>query len=177
MWKTHEVKDAITEAQADIIRQAKLGPDYVSMLIAQLGQIGCPSPFFHHTNELVFNAKRKWRFDLAWNPTISACQKFYGKGSEVRFDFRRLAVEIHGGMRNVVGYKRVKTEAGTLMKRFIHKGGGHLTAEGFRRDREKIRAAQLAGWLVLEYVPADITSWAAAQEIASLLLGREVRIG
>ncbi|MFH1744275.1 MAG: hypothetical protein ABIH23_35180, partial [bacterium] len=56
-------------------------------------------------------------------------------------------------------------------------GGRHTRAQGFRADQEKRNAGVIGGWRILSYVPDEITSWRAAQEIASVVLAREVRIG
>ena len=55
--------------------------------------------------------------------------------------------------------------------------GRHVRGRGFQKDREKMRAAVKKGWRVLEYTADEVQTWEAAQEIASLVLGREVRIG
>jgi hypothetical protein len=59
--------------------------------------------------------------------------KFHPK-RKWRFDFawpqQKVALELHGGVWN---------------------GGHHVRGQGFIDDREKMRAAQELGWIVLEY--------------------------
>lgn len=76
-------------------------------LATRLIQLGLPEP----VAEYRFDARRRWRFDLAWPD-------------------RRIAAEIDGGT-------------------WI--GGRHTRGAGYRRDCEKLNAAELQGWHVLRF--------------------------
>lgn len=69
-----------------------------------------------------------------------------------RFDFAhvpaRLAVEINGG---------------------AYSGGRHHTPAGSEKDWEKLNAAQLLGWKVLQYSPRQIKSGSAILEVLAAL--------
>ena len=56
-------------------------------------------------------------------------------------------------------------------------GGRHTRPKGFQVDICKYTAAAIMGWRVLRYSPAQVKTWTAAQEIASVVLAVEVRIG
>lgn len=55
--------------------------------------------------------------------------------ADFAFPEYRVIVEIHGG---------------------IWTSGRHTRGSGFAKDREKSNAAQLLGWIVLEFTPAEI---------------------
>jgi very-short-patch-repair endonuclease len=55
--------------------------------------------------------------------------------------------------------------------------GRHNRGAGYIADMEKYREAVKLGWRVLRYPPQMVKDWTAAEEIATLVLGREVRIG
>ena len=56
-------------------------------------------------------------------------------------------------------------------------GGRHTRPKGYEADLEKYNAAVIAGFKVLRYTPEQVKNWTAAQEIATVLLGRDVIIG
>jgi very-short-patch-repair endonuclease len=72
-----------------------------------------------------------------------------------RFDFampaHMVAVEVDGGTWN---------------------GGRHVRGSGYRKDTEKMNAAQALGWTVLRYTTDTVRSGAAAREIAEIVEGR-----
>ena len=76
------------------------------------------------------------RFETLWaalgGPALTKEYRF-DKSRRWRFDFAnvglRIAIEIHGG---------------------IFSQGRHVRGQGFSNDREKMNAAQLAGWRVVE---------------------------
>jgi len=61
---------------------------------------------------------------------------------------QRVAVEVQGG---------------------IHSRGGHVRPDGFRRDVEKMRLAQLMGWIVLPCTAACIRSGALLADIRTAM--------
>lgn len=61
---------------------------------------------------------------------------------------RKLAIELHGGT-------------------WTH--GRHTRGAGFQRDREKMNAAQVAGWDVLEFTTEDVLRGRAEKTIAAWL--------
>lgn len=67
----------------------------------------------------------------------------------------RVAVEIHGG---------------------THNRGRHVRPVGFANDREKMNAAQIAGWIVLEY-PADVMERDTARVFSEIVGALEMRKG
>jgi very-short-patch-repair endonuclease len=74
-----------------------------------------------------------------------------------RFDFawpdRRLLVEVHGG---------------TWAR------GRHTRGAGFERDREKMNAATLAGWRVLEFTGDMVDDGRAVADITEVLYASDV---
>lgn len=50
--------------------------------------------------------------------------------------------------------------------------GGHQTIKGLRRDWEKIREAQLAGWIILPFGPDETRSGEAMNVIARAIESR-----
>ncbi|MFN3785205.1 MAG: hypothetical protein ACK4RS_00040 [Thiothrix sp.] len=79
------------------------------------------------------------RQHLSWPPH---CREFrFHSKRRWRFDFawpeKKLAVEVQGG---------------------IFSYGAHTRGAGFRNDREKINAAILDGWRVLEFTDREITN-------------------
>lgn len=90
------------------------------------------------------------RQHLSWPPH---CREYrFHKTRRWRFDFawpdRKLAVEIQGG---------------------IFVGGAHTRGAGFRADREKINAAILDGWRVLEFTDREVTNGEALCVIETAL--------
>jgi len=73
------------------------------------------------------------RFSSSYLPQPEKERRFHPT-RKWRFDFawpdQKVAVELHGGT-------------------YAH--GRHTRGPGFDKDREKINAAQMAGWIVLEY--------------------------
>jgi len=68
--------------------------------------------------------------------------------------------------------KRVELHGGTWT------GGRHVRGDGFADDREKVNAAQLAGWTVLEY-PSDVFYAGPERvivEVAQAVVGEMVRL-
>jgi hypothetical protein len=45
------------------------------------------------------------------------------------------------------------------------------------RDYEKLNAAAALGWCVLQFTPSEVRCWTAAQTVATIITGREVRVG
>jgi very-short-patch-repair endonuclease len=84
----------------------------------------------------------------------------FAPGRGFRFDLawvaRKIAVEIDGA---------------------VWSRGRHVRPLGYMRDQEKNNIAMRLGWRVLHYTPDKVRNWTAAQEIASVLLGRDVVIG
>lgn len=84
------------------------------------------------------------RFEALWGllngPALEKEYRF-DKTRRWRFDYAhlpsRIAVEIHGG---------------------VWSGGRHVRGGGFLRDREKMNAAQLLGWKVIELGTGQITA-------------------
>lgn len=75
-------------------------------------------------------------------------------GDRRRFDFawpdRKVAVEVHGG---------------------VFSSGRHIRGRGFIADRAKMRAAILAGWIVLEFTTTEFEEdcIACAKQISQAL--------
>lgn len=73
-----------------------------------------------------------------------------------RFDFaiptQKLGIEIHGA---------------------VWVRGGHTRGQGFQDDREKMNAAQVLGWSVLEFTTQDVLQGRAAATIKAWLEARE----
>lgn len=71
-----------------------------------------------------------------------------------RFDLawpaRMLAAEIHGA---------------------VFQAGRHTSGSGFTADREKMNTAQLYGWTILEFTPAEVRSGKAARTLRVAALG------
>lgn len=76
-----------------------------------------------------------------------------------RFDFawvqQKVALEINGGV-------YLKRKDGST-------GGRHNTGSGFIRDMDKLNHAQLHGWIVLQFQPADLNKTATLDMIRSAL--------
>ncbi len=91
-------------------------------------------------------------------PTLEL--KFHPK-RRWRFDFSwpelKVAVEIHGA---------------------TFKGGRHTTGKGFGLDREKMNAAQLLEWKVLEYTEAQLQQYPdrIVHEVAEAMGAFSVRV-
>lgn len=87
------------------------------------------------TREIGF--RRAWA--ISGNGLEFRTQFFFDLNRQWRFDAcwpaYRVAVEIHGGE---------------------FRGGRHNRGTGLRNDCEKMRAAQLQGWIVLPFVGTDI---------------------
>lgn len=77
-------------------------------------------------------------------------------GRKWRFDLawpeQRVAVELHGG---------------------VYSQGRHTRGSGFSRDREKMRAAALDGWIVLEYCTHDLASVDVVGEVERAITNHE----
>jgi very-short-patch-repair endonuclease len=76
-------------------------------------------------------------------------------GRKWRFDLAcwpiKLAIELHGG---------------------TWSGGRHTRGAGFQRDREKMNAAQVLGWSVLEFTTDDVLQGRAEKTIKAWLEAR-----
>lgn len=71
--------------------------------------------------------------------------------ADFAFPEYRVIVEIHGG---------------------IWTSGRHTRGSGFAKDREKSNAAQLQGWIVLEFTPAEIKNETWIQTLRQALFLR-----
>lgn len=71
---------------------------------------------------------------------------------DLAFPLQRVAVEVHGA---------------------TYRGGRHVTGAGFGKDRQKMNAAQLHGWIVLEYTTEDLRKrlGEVIEEITSAISG------
>lgn len=88
-------------------------------------------------------SSREAAFALAWSISGNGMpyreQFYFDSTRQWRFDFAwpavRVSVELHGGE---------------------FSGGRHVRGAGLRSDCEKMRAAQLQGWIVLPFVGSDL---------------------
>ncbi len=122
------------------LRQAEDGAE---LLAAQLRLRGLPEPLREYCPGLKDSTGkvRKWRFDLAW---LDVYVTYGREWTELTY----LIVEVHGA---------------------THAQGRHTRGTGFANDREKMNAAQLAGWTVLEYPIERVKDQSAADELERLL--------
>ncbi len=94
--------------------------------------------------DLLMDTGYEWRAEVKFHPT-----------RKWRFDFScaelKLAVEIHGA---------------------IWRQGGHTRGQGFQDDREKMNAAQVLGWDVLEFTTSDVLQGRAEKTIKAWLAAR-----
>lgn len=89
--------------------------------------------------EYRFDEERGWRFDLAWPGPDKWAYSLQD---------RPVAVEVQGA---------------------IWTGGAHGRGSGIERDYSKLNAAQIAGWIVLQYSKSTIENGTAIEQIRKAL--------
>lgn len=122
--------------------------DGPALLMHQLAERGLTG----FTREFRFHPHRKWELDVA-------CPS------------RLIAIEINGGVHKANRNARACPKCKEVPQ------GRHNRTRGYLNDLEKINAAQLLGWIVLQFTPAQVRQGRAIKEvgIAYALRGRQGR--
>lgn len=126
------------------------------LLLAMFEEAGVPGPVFEYR----FDAKRRWRFDIAWPSAGGASDEGRVTGDELGKDSGNskrlitphlsLALEVQGG---------------------IWTGGRHTRGAALLGEWEKLNAAACAGWRVLFVQPRDLMKRSTV-ELVKRALGR-----